>query len=187
MPTFITVPQDSTASDGKQVTDFLPPNGLWTPGTFETDFPFALLHGSIAAIVRQLEPGEPLGDPEKIIEVNNEWEVDLRWDLKGRAVPFVCGQWRARLFLESLGDDALDREARYPVDIPVDQRKDSYHAQFHIGKDLLKVEADGGTPFKPAVNVIFMVNDAGTLKPGPIVGYVSLAVINCFREVVVAP
>ena len=187
MAGLIPVPSDSTASDGKKVSDFTPPNGNWTLGTLETDFPPGLLNGSIAAIIRQPEPAESLGDAESIIEVNNRWEVDVRWELKGRLVPYICGQWRAKLFLESMGADELDREAKYPVDIPVDQRKDSYHAQFHIGANLLHVEADEGTPFQLTVTVIFMVNDGGTLKPGAIIGYVSFPVIQCFREQVPSP
>jgi hypothetical protein len=36
----ITVPRDSEGSDGKRVSDFItPPDGLWTPGYLETDFP----------------------------------------------------------------------------------------------------------------------------------------------------
>lgn len=190
MVTQIIVPQDSTASDTKQVTDFLPPNGRWTEGTLETDFPSNLLKGRIAAIILQPELGEPPGDPEAIVEVNNAWEVDVRWDLKGRAVPFICGQWRLKLFLESLGDDALDREAKYPVDIPVDQRPDSYHAQFKIGPNQLQVEADDGTPFKLTVAVVMMVNSGGTppkLVPGPIIGKVNLPLIQAFTEAVAAP
>ena len=102
-------------------------------------------------------------------------------------MPFICGLGRTKLFLESLGADELDREAKYPVDISVDQRKDSYHAQFLIGPDMLTVEEDEGTPFQLTVTVIFMVNDGGKLKPGPIIGYVSFPVAQFFREDIPSP
>jgi hypothetical protein len=191
---------DSEGSDGLHVANFVSPKGLWTLGDFETDFPPKLLVGRIAAIVLQpgelaiVEPPEPPeppfpGDPEAIIEVNNAWEVDVRWELLGRAACFISGVWRVKLFLESLGDDALDREARYPHDIPFDARTDTYHVQFKIRPDQLLVEADEGTPFQLTVAVIFMVKCGpnGSLVPGPIIGKVNLPTIQCFREVAPSP
>lgn len=196
----IPVPVDSEGSDGLHVADFVPPKGLWTLGDFETDFPPNLLVGRIAAIIRQ--PGEPVvieppeppeppisGDPEAIIEVNNPWEVDVRWELLGRVACFLKGVWRVKLFLESLGDDDFDREARYPHDIPFDARTDTYHVQFKIAPDELKVEDEEGTPFQLTVAVILMVNCGRdrSLVPGPIIGKVNLPLIQCFREVAPSP
>lgn len=183
-------------SDGLNVANFVPPKGLWTLGDFETDFPSKLLTGRIAAIIRQpdeaadSEPLEPpenpkFADPEAIIEVDDPWEVDVRWELTGRAACFIRGEWRVKLYLESLGDDALDRESKYPIVIPVDGRADSYHAQFKIRPDLLKVEDDEGTPFQLTVAVVMMVNcgPEQRLVPGPVIGKVNLPLIQCFREV----
>lgn len=182
MVTPIVVPQSSTASDGKQVTDFLPPHGLWTAGSMETDFSSGLLNSRIAGIIRQVEVGESAGEPENIVEVNRTWEVDVRWDLKGKAVPLICGEWRVKLFLESLGADELDREARYPVGIPLDQRSDSYHAQFLISANALQVEEDEGTPFQLVASVILMGKKGDRFVPSPIIGYVTFPVAQFFRE-----
>jgi hypothetical protein len=189
-----------TGSDGLHVANFVPPNGLWTLGDFETDFPPKLLFGRIAAIIRQpgepavVEPPEPPeppfpGDPEAIIEVNNAWEVDVRWELTGTARCFIAGVWRVKLYLESLGDDALDREARYPFDIPFDARTDTYHAQFKIRPNLLQVEAEEGSPFQLTAAVIFLVRCGPDqpLVPGPIIGKVNLPLIQAFTEVVPSP
>ena len=185
----IPVPVDSEGSDGKLVADFVPPKGRWTLGDMETDFPLSLLHTSIAAIILQPEPGEPPGDPEAIIEVNNPWEVDVRWEFNGRAACFINGVWRVKLFLESLGEDELDRESKYPHDIPVDGRPDSYHVQFKIAPNLLDVEPDEGTPFQLTVAVILMVHCGPnrSLVPGPVIGKVNLPLIQAFREVVPSP
>lgn len=183
--TQISVPPDSEASDGKLVADFLPPKAEWTRGDMETDFPPSLLHTDIAAIVRQPEAGELPGDAETIVEVNDPWEVDVRWEFNGKAACFIRGVFRVKLFLESLGDDDLDREAKYPQDIAVDGRADTYHVQFKISPDELKVEADEGTPFQLTVAVILMVNCGpnGSLVPGPVLGKVNLPLIQAFREV----
>lgn len=183
MPTFINVPTDSEGQDGISVTG-LP--ATWTRGQMETDFPTTLLNTpNIAAIIRQPEPGEPLSDAEAIVEVNNPWEVDVRWDFTGKAACFINGVFRVKLFLESLGDDSLDREAKYPHDIAIDGRTTSYHVQFKIGPDLLKVEEDEGTPFELTAAVILMVpcGRNGALVPGPVIGKVNLPLIQCFREV----
>lgn len=187
-------------SDGFHVTDFVFPKGLWTLGDFETDFPPKILVGRIAAIIRQpgepavVEPPEPPerpfpGDPEAIIEVNNPWEVDVRWELLGTARCFIHGIWRVKVYFESLGDDALDREAKYPFDIPFDARQDTYHAQFKIRPNLLQVEPDEGTPFNLTAAVIFMVRCGPDLPlvPGPIIGKVNLPPIQAFTEVVPSP
>src|SRR5712692_9251665 len=98
----------NTGSDGLNVANFIPPNALWTLGDFETDFPPNLLKGRIAAIVRQpdepaaTEPPEPVenpkvGDPEAIVEVNNAWEVDVRWECNGKVDCFITGFWRVKL------------------------------------------------------------------------------------------
>lgn len=190
----------NTGSDGKHVSDFVKPSGLWTLGDFETDFPASLLKGRIAAIVRQpgesplVEPPEPPepafpGDPEAIVEVNNAWEVDVRWELTGRLQCFLSGFWRVRLNLESQGDDALDRQSNYPIDILYDGRSDTYHAQFKIRPNFLPVESDEGTPFKPNVAVIFMTRCGPDQRsvPGPIIGRVVLPTIQCFNEVIPSP
>jgi len=204
MSTFITIDSNdpdvkNTGSDGKHVSDFVSPNGLWTLGDFETDFPPNLLKGRIAAIIRQpdepavIEPPEPPepvtpGDPEVIIEVNDPWEVDVRWELLGRAACFIKGTWRVKLYLESLGDDTLDREAKYPIVIDVDGRTDTYHAQFKLAPNLLKVEEDEGTPFQLTVAVIMMVNCGPEQKlvPGPVIAKVNLPLIQAFTEEVEA-
>jgi hypothetical protein len=188
----------SIGSDGLLVANFVPPKGLWTLGDSETDFPSNLLRMRIAAIIRQpgeapeVEPPEPpepptTGDPEAIIEVNDPWEVDVRWELQGKLKCFICGFWRVKLFLESLGADELDREARYPIDIPTDGRDDSYHAQFKIRPNALRVEPEEGTPFQLTVAVILMVKCRGRLLPGPIIGKVNLPLIQAFTEVVPSP
>lgn len=189
-----------TGSDGFNVANFVPPNGLWTLGDFETDFPPNLLFGRIAAIIRQpdeplvVEPPEPIeplfrGDPEAIIEVNDAWEVDVRWELLGTARCFIAGEWRIKLYLESLGDDDFDREAKYPILLPFDARTDTYHAQFKIRPNLLPVEADEGTPFQLTVAVVLMVRCGPdqSLVPGPIIGSVHLPLIQAFTEAAPSP
>ncbi len=181
--TFINVPPDAEGQDGISVTGL---SATWTRGQMETDFPTTLLNTPhIAAIIRQSEPGEAPDDAESIVEVNNPWEVDVRWDFTGRAVCFIKGVFRVRLYLESLGDDSLDREAKYPHDIPIDGRTSSYRVQFKIGPNLLQVEEEEGTPFQLTAAVILMVacGRDGALVPGPVIGKVNLPLIQCFKEV----
>jgi hypothetical protein len=177
-------------SDGILVENLIPPKGQWTEGFMETDIPASLLHTSIAAIIRQPEPGEPAGDAEAIIEVNNAWQVDVRWEFNGRAAHSIVGFWRARLYFESLGDDAFDREAKYPRDIAVDGRQDTYHVQFKIGANQLQVDADEGTPYQLTVAVVLMVNSGDApdkLVPGPAIGKVSFPLIQAFQELIPSP
>jgi hypothetical protein len=70
------------------------------------------------------------------------------------------------------------------MSVQFDGRRDTYHVQFQILADELKVERDEGTPFELTVAVVFMVKcpDDQQLRPSSIIGKVNLPLIQCFRE-----
>lgn len=192
------------SSDKIKVSDL---GEAWTKGQMDTDFPSIFEVREIAAIIRQPEGTKKIGPPKlweskTFIEVNKDWEVDVRWEVtvKSSLSCFIKGYWGVKVFFESLGDDELDREAKYPIQIDFDRRKDSYHAQFKIRafdpddpgdpddpNDPvvgLEVEPDEGTPFEVTVAVVFMAQCAGEEKarPGPIIGKVNFPIIQAFTE-----
>jgi len=76
-----------------------------TQCSFETDFPPNLLSGSV--YVRVSEAENP-GVPAQIIDSNEGWLIDVYWNLYGQAAQLICGTWRLKVFMESLGRDDLD-------------------------------------------------------------------------------
>ena len=59
----------------------------------------ALLSGNVGFLI--LKTAEPLA-PNTIIETDDNWEVDVNWNISGLVAPALGGNWDVRLFLESL-------------------------------------------------------------------------------------
>lgn len=70
----------------------------------EVPFP-NILSGSISASV--LDPQDP-GTPQTIIETDDDWNVDVHWQLQGPLAPFLAGTFTLRIFAESLAASSFE-------------------------------------------------------------------------------
>jgi hypothetical protein len=59
----------------------------------------ALLSGNVGFLI--LKTAEPLA-PSTIIETDDNWEVDVNWNIQGLVAPALGGDWDVKLFLESM-------------------------------------------------------------------------------------
>jgi len=143
---------------------------------FETDFPSNLLSGNMYVLVSEAEnPGQPA----RIIDSNEAWLVDVYWYLSGQAASLLCGQWRVKIFMESLGRDSLDLEIP-PAGRPVPTNPfNFYHVQFYIPPNYVRVEPTDGTPFEINVVTALIANNR---RPSSIVGFCSLDPILFYYE-----
>lgn len=143
---------------------------------FETDFPPDLLSGGI--YVRVSEAENPYL-PAHIIDSNEAWLVDVYWDLYGKAASLICGTWRLKVFMESLGADDLDLEIP-PNGFPVPSNPyQFYHVQFYIPPNYVRVEKNDGTPFDINVVTALIANDR---RPSSVIGYCSVGHVLFFYE-----
>ncbi|HYT36007.1 MAG TPA: hypothetical protein VEL49_02425 [Ktedonobacteraceae bacterium] len=145
---------------------------------FETDFPSNLLSGNMYVLVSEAD--KP-GQPARIIDSNEAWLVDVYWYLSGQAASLICGQWRVKIFMESLGRDILDLEIP-PAGRPVPMNLfNFYHVQFYIPPNYVRVEPTDGTPFEINVVTALIANNG---RPSPIVGFCSLDPILFYYEAI---
>lgn len=144
--------------------------------SFETDFPANLLSGSV--YVRVSEAENPYV-PAHIIDTNEPWLVDIYWALYGPVAQLICGQWRVKVFMESLGGDNLDLEIPskgYPVPANPFQ---FYHLRLNIPANFVKVEPNDGTPFEINVVTALIANNG---RPSPIIGFCDSGTVLFFEE-----
>jgi hypothetical protein len=171
------------------IAAFANPHFLY--GNVETDLGH-LLTGRMAALLSEADDFVPT----RIIDANLPWRVIVYWQLTGALRSMICGKWCVRLFLESLGKDALDREFSSPL-IDLNPCGDGfYYADFLINGNEIKVE-ECGTPFKPVVTLTYLTScrmrndyeetDHRAYRPGPIAGLVSFPITQFFYEGVAIP
>jgi len=166
----------STVLEVRLTEEELKARAVYTQCTFETDFPSNLLSGSV--YVRVSEADKP-GQPARIIDSNEAWLVDVYWFLTGQAAQLICGQWRVKIFMESMGKDNLDLEIPPAgLRVPTNQYN-FYHVQFYIPPNYVKVEPSDGTPFEINVVTALLANNG---RPSPVIGYCSLGTILFFSE-----
>jgi hypothetical protein len=151
---------------------------VYSQCSFETDFPPNLVSGSIYVLVSEADNPN---HPTRIIDSNEEWLIDVYWFLYGQAAQLIAGQWRVKIFMESLGGDKLDLEIP-PNGVPVPTNPNNYyHVRFYIPPNYVKVERNDGTPFEINVVTALIANNG---RPSPIIGFCSLDPILFFYEAI---
>jgi hypothetical protein len=147
-----------------------------TTGYFETPVDLApALAGKIEADVFEVGGVKPT----YIIRTNQDWYVDIHWELTGSIVPMICGEWCVHLVMESIGPGAELKlqDYDYPYYIPLDPCGDGkYHLQLDVKKDTIKPE-HCSTPYKPVLVITYLTY---CKKPGPIAGFVELPMLQFF-------
>jgi len=93
----------------------------------ETPFPDILL-GSIRS--RVVDPEDP-GTPQTIIETDDDWYVDVNWELCGPLAPFMCGQFKVQVYLEDIAATNFEGQVGDTQIVDLDEapanQKRSYH------------------------------------------------------------
>jgi len=169
----------TTLEEAKISEEELKARGFTTQCAFETDFPSNLLSGSMYVVVSEAEHA---GRPARIIDSNEAWLVDIYWKLSGQAVPLISGQWRVKVFMESLGKDSLDLEIPpYGFPVPTNPFSAYYHVQFYIPGGFVSAERTDGTPYEINVVTALLANNG---RPSPIVGFCSLDPILFYYEAI---
>lgn len=109
-------------------------------------------------------------DPVTIIRADEDFQVHVKWTLKGHLTEFVCGFWCVSVFLESIGPGP---EIRYP-EPPLEVRlmpcpgDNTYEVWVQIPANTLSI-ADCSTPYKLVTTVTYLTEKR---NPGPMAGFV---------------
>jgi hypothetical protein len=145
-------------------------------GTFET--PVDLAPGLSGQIEAELfEQGGVV--PTNVIRTNQDWYIDIHWELKGPVVPMICGKWCIHLYMESIGPAPELKLTDYnsPAYLPLDPCGDGkYYYRLDVKKGTVTAE-HCSTPYKLVVAITYH-NVCG--KPGPIAGFVELPIVQFF-------
>jgi hypothetical protein len=123
------------------------------------------LTGSINAYVTQPSSVNPI----TIIEADKDFEVHINWELSGTLTPFIAGNWRVHVFLESIGNAPELNLPVVPVIIPLKLISGpvSYSATVVVPANTVKPV--DSVPYKLVATVTFhSVLD----RPGPMAGFV---------------
>ncbi len=132
-------------------------------GNLEVSLPQPYLGGEIYAKVYEVKGAKPT----TIIRTDQEWGVEVHWDLKGSLAPFICGEWCVHLCLESMGPGP-ELRLDHPH-IPLNPCGDGeYDCDFRV-KPYVVTGKDCSTPYKLVVTVTYLT---ACEKPGPIAGFV---------------
>ena len=141
-------------------------------GNLEVSFPELYLTGEIFAEVYEKGGAKPTSN----IRTDQEWGVNIHWDLKGSLAPLICGEWCVHLCLESIGPGP-ELRFDYPH-IKLDPcGNGEYYVDFHIPPG--KIEGDDCSyPYKLVVTVTYLT---ACEKPGPIAGFVEGPILQFYE------
>jgi len=166
----------------------------FTSGIFETDFPPGFLDVTMCARIREADELTTT----RIIDANNDWAVDVHWQLSGILAPMICGLWNVRLILENLGPDGDDLALQNDEGlIQLDPAGNgSYDAHFSIPGGTVSV-GTSGVPYEVDVVLSYLSNavlnpnlpptDPGHYVPGPMAGMVEFPLTLFFDEGIEIP
>jgi len=141
-------------------------------GNFEVALPKPYLTGDIYADIYEIGGANPTA----IVRMDQDWGVNIHWDLKGSLAPFMCGEWCLHLRLESMGpgrEIVLDAPKRIPLN-PCGEG--SYEFDFRVGRGKIKAE-HCSIPYKPVVTITYYT---ACHTPGPIAGFVELPIMQFY-------
>lgn len=143
-------------------------------GNFEVSLPAPYLDGEIYAEVYEVGGARPTS----IIRTDQDWGINLHWDLKGSLAPFICGRWCVHVFLESMGPGPELKIDSNPKYIPLDPcGKGEYYFDFRVPRGRVTGE-HCSTPYKLVVTVTYLT---ACDKPGPIAGFVEGPLIQFYE------
>jgi hypothetical protein len=146
-------------------------------GEFEVEagVPQSVLTGTIGA-----KAHEPIEPPTRIFDINDLVQVDCEWTLTGSIARMICGSWQCDLFLESIGQgEEFEIEG---CTVPLDPGgTGEYSCTIQIPPGRIQ-------PVPPETDILYKLVVSLTYKdpkgkPGPIAGFVSLPLVQFYRDV----
>jgi hypothetical protein len=168
---------------------FQPPNIL---GQVEVnEIAGNILSGRVSARVRV----EDATLPTYIIDADDDWFVDVHWDVTGQLAPMVCGKFCVRIILENLGPGGEDFEQEIPHMLEMVPCQFKYDTTIKVPAGKVQEEWCG-TPYKAVAVVTYLTNchssnyrvygpeDSRSYKPGPWIGTVELPLMTFFLDLV---
>jgi hypothetical protein len=141
-------------------------------GKLEASLTEPFLYGDVSAMIYEKDGVRPT----TIIRTDQEWGVKVYWFLKGSLAEYICGDWCARVHLESIGDgpEGSWESKKIPLN-PCGDGKYYYDFEFKPGE----ITADYcSTPYKLVVTVTY---HSECYKPGPIAGFVELPIVQFYH------
>jgi hypothetical protein len=130
-----------------------------------------------------------------IIDADDNWYVDVHWDVTGQLAPMVCGKFCVRIILENLGPGGADFEEEIPHMINMVPCQFKYDTTIAVPANRVREEWCG-TPYKAVVIVTYLTNcpssnyrqygpeDSRSYKPGPWIGTIELPLMTFFKDLV---
>lgn len=143
-------------------------------GHFEPEFPSPLawlFHGEIYT-----EVTDPHGQPAStIIAMEDDFHLKVTWQLHGKLVPAMSGQWHVNIFLESIGSgtEVNIRLNSYSMGL------DSYTMVYPIDPMKHYLNLTPG-PYK-LVTVLTSTDNRNPSKPLPFAAYVESPMLQFYR------
>lgn len=161
-------------------------------GDFEVEF-LPYLKGTIEAAV--YEVGEA---PTRILDIHDDWAVDVNWALTGPLQRFVCGTWGVDVYMESIGkgpefelpDEKFEDiplqpnpTGQYHVHIPVPAdfiktHLETFNEELKEHGELKERERETDIVYKMVVTVTYR-DPMG--RPGPIAGFVEMPMLQFYE------
>ncbi len=137
-----------------------------TTGSFEVSMSHPPLKGTIDATVHEHGGVEPLN----IIRTDQEWAVQLKWQLEGTLVPFIAGKWQIHLYLESVGPGPELRlpQGNIEVEVPLNKKNGQYEYESRVPPGAVTTEHT--TTLYKVVAAVTYITPYG--DPGPMAGFV---------------
>lgn len=90
-------------------------------------------------------------DPTSIIASNQDWYIDVEWDVVGGLVHHLCGKWCLTISIESIGPGAEVELSRHIVDFnPCQEEPEPYRYRCNVPAGEVKA-GDCGTLYLVAV------------------------------------
>jgi hypothetical protein len=118
--------------------------------------------------------------PNSVLQLNEDWNVDVDWHLKGSNVDVIDGDWVLSVQMESIGEGyegpihavtEIELEAEEPDSTPVDRH---WHRN---------VKADPGVPDVPGVYkvVVWISYQTEQDQPRPMGGFAEADLISFYK------
>jgi hypothetical protein len=150
-----------------------------TAGFFEVEFPNELLSGTIDADVNEV--GEPA--PTYNIDLNDDWEIHVNWQLSGSIFPMINGLWFVSAYMESIGPgDEFKLPPPRPNGIPVNPNLPAtYSTVFKIPAGTVQPDANNNDIVYKLVVTVNYQNAQN--RWGPIAGFVEIPVLHFYTDI----
>jgi hypothetical protein len=94
-------------------------------------------------------------DPASIIHTDQDWYVDVEWEVRGQLVRHLCGTWHVSVTLESIGPgDEYEFPKSAPAQVEMDPCGDGkYNHRIEVARGEVDARDPSGTVYIVAVEL----------------------------------